>query len=191
MPRDIANVFELRLCNHIGTHIDGPNHFSRNKPTLIEWPIKTFVYESVAVLDMPKGNGRLITADDLIAAGASLEDCELLLFRTGFGFVRETDPQRYRDVSPGFTAAAAQYIMDKLPTVRCVGIDSISLACARHLDEGIKAHQILMDNPKRSVFAIEDMNMQFDLTRLRKVYALPLLCEKLDSAPCTVLAELE
>ena len=191
MPDDVSNVFSLRLCNHIGTHIDGPNHFDATKPPLCIWPIETFIYHRLAVLDIPKSDGELITDDDLRSAGESIASCELLLFRTGFGTLRQTDPERYRNAGAGFSAAAARYVLKHLPKVRAIGMDTLSLACPRHLEDGLRAHQILMCPTERPVFAIEDMNLQHDLAALRTVYALPLLCERIDSAPCTVLAELD
>jgi arylformamidase len=191
MPSDISNVFVLRLCNHVGTHIDGPNHFDATKPPLSAWPIEAFIFRRVVVLDVPKDVGQLIDESDLRAAKHAIDTCDLLLLRTGFGVVREAAPERYRNASPGFAAAAAQYVVDHLPTVRAIGIDSLSLASPSHLQDGIRAHQILMCQSQRPVLVIEDMNLQHDLAGLRIVYALPLLCERLDSAPCTVLAELD
>jgi arylformamidase len=189
LPRDASNVFSLRLCNHIGTHIDGPKHFDAAKPPLSAWPLESFVFHRVAVCDVPKGDGQLITEEDLQAAGQAIGNHDLLLFRTGFGAVREADPGRYRDAGPGLSAAAAEHIVQHLPAVKAIGIDSLSLACPRHLEDGLQAHRILMSPAERYVFIIEDMNLQHDLTGVRAVYALPLRCEQLDSAPCTVLAE--
>jgi kynurenine formamidase len=66
-------------------------------------------------------------------------------------------------------------------------MDTISLACMQHLEEGLEAHRILLRGDGRRFLIIEDMNLDFDLSHLRRVFALPLFIEGVDSSPCTVM----
>ena len=187
----ISNVFRFTMCNHVSTHIDGPNHFGKEKPPLNSFSIDQFIFNRPHVLEIPKQNGEIILAEDLAHQADNMAKCDLLLFRTGFGAVRATDLPRYQQESPGFSAAAAQYVVDELPNVRALAIDSMSFACPRQLDEGIEAHQILLDKCQRPIFLIEDVNLEVTLESLKQVVVAPLFGEDLDSSPCTIIAELE
>ena len=183
-----SNVFRLRLCNHVGTHIDGPNHFGKDKPPLNSFSIDHFIFDHPRLVQIPKSDGEIILADDLSRIADSISGCDLLMMRTGFGAVRANDLERYRSESPGFSAEAAQYVVDKLPHVRALAIDSISFACPQQMAEGIEAHQILLDKCQRPIFLIEDLNLEIDLQGLKQVIVSPLFGERLDSAPCTIIA---
>lgn len=187
----ISNVFTVTLCNHVGTHIDGPRHFSRIKKALNEFPLESFIFTHPVVLDLPKGDDALVHAEDLKKYRAIIETVDLLLIRTGFSAVRDMDPLRYTNHSPGFSAAAAQYVVNHLPNLRALGMDTLSFAAPQQLAEGIKAHQILMDRTPRDIFLIEDVNLAANLFGLKRVIVAPLFCEQIDSAPCTILAYLE
>jgi kynurenine formamidase len=185
----ISNVFTVTLCNHVGTHIDGPNHFGKNKKPLNSFDINDFVFERPLVLDLPKEDAGLITTEDLKPFAKQLAKCDLLLIRTGFGKIRSQDSDRYAAQSPGFTERAAVYLRDNFENISTIGMDTLSFACLQHIEEGIRAHQVLMDETERDIFLIEDMNLDFDLSNLKKIIIAPLFFEKLDSAPCTILAE--
>ena len=185
-----SNVFHLAMSNHVGTHIDGPNHFGKDKPPLCSFPISDFVFDRPKLVRIPKQDGEIIHAEDLHELADLVSACDLLMMRTGFGAVRATDPRRYREESPGFSAAAAQYVVDELPQVRALAVDSISFACPRQMSEGIEAHQILLAKCPRSIFLIEDINLEADLERLEQVIVAPLFFARIDSAPCTVIAKL-
>jgi arylformamidase len=187
----ISNVYTLTLCNHVGTHIDGPRHFSRAKRPLNEFPLESFIFTRPVVLDLLKGDDELVTTADLEKHRAIIQSADLLLIRTGFGRWRRIDIQRYTQHSPGFSAAAARYCLDHLPNLRAVGMDSLSFAAPQQLAEGITAHQILMDQTPRDIFLIEDMKLDEDLTHLQRVMVAPLFCAHIDSSPCTVLAEID
>ena len=57
--------------------------------------------------------------------------------------------------------------------------------------KALEAHRILLRGEARRFLIIEDMNLDWDLTQLRHVMALPLFLEGLDSAPCTVVGVVE
>ena len=186
-----SNVFHLALANHVGTHIDGPNHFGKDKPPLCSFSITDFIFRRPKLVEIPKQDGEIINADDLRALGDSVSNCDLLMMRTGFGAIRVADPARYRSESPGFSASAAHFVVDNLPQVRALAIDTISFACPRQMAEGIEAHQIMLDKCERSIFLVEDINLEVNLQGLVQVIVAPLFFEGIDSAPCTVIAQTE
>ena len=187
---DISNVYKVTFCNHVGTHIDGPNHFGKGKPPLSSFDVGQFIFQRPLVIDVPKSDGEVVIPEDLAAHREAIADSDVLLMRTGFSGVRVSDPVRYQSASAGFSSAAAQYVVDEFPKLRALAMDTLSFACPLQLDDGIRAHQILLDENDRDVFLIEDLNLDVDLSRLSELIVAPLFCEHLDSAPCTILARL-
>ena len=82
--------------------------------------------------------------------------------------------------------------MDHFPALKAIGMDWISLATPLDMEDGIRAHQILLgaegDGP---ILIIEDLDLRgLEDERLERVYALPLFVEGIDSAPVTVVAKI-
>lgn len=188
---DASNLFVLHFSNHTGTHIDAPWHFVASGLRISDFAIEEFVFIRPLCLDVPLGDGQMLESAHLRPHASRIADCDLLLLRTGYTRVRRTDPQRYALYSPGMSAEGASYVAEKFPCLRALGLDTVSLAAMQHLEEGLEAHRILLRGEARRFLIIEDMNLDWDLTQLRHVMALPLFLEGLDSAPCTVVGVVE
>ncbi|NHZ85205.1 MAG: cyclase, partial [Planctomycetia bacterium] len=50
--------------NHIGTHIDVPFHFSKNGKKVIDIPARDWLFQKVALIDVPCTEVRLISEVD-------------------------------------------------------------------------------------------------------------------------------
>jgi kynurenine formamidase len=118
---------------------------------------------------------------------AAISECDLLLLRTGYTRMRRADPARYSTFAPGMSVEGAQYIAQNFPKLRALGLDTVSLACMQHLEEGLEAHRVLLGGEGRRFLIIEDMNLDYDPSALQRVFALPLFIDGVDSAPCTVM----
>jgi kynurenine formamidase len=184
---DDANMFMLHFSNHTGTHMDAPWHVVASGLRIGELPLEDFVFERPACLDVSLHEGEMLEPVHLEPHGELLGQCDLLLLRTGFSVMRKEDPQRYAMQSPGVSIAAAAHLAANFPKLRAIGLDTISIACMQHLDQGLEAHRTLLSGEGRRFLIIEDMNLQYDLSRLNRVIALPLFIEGIDSAPCTVI----
>jgi kynurenine formamidase len=188
---DISNVYQISLCNHVGTHIDGPNHFNPGKPSIDKYKIGTFIFNYPVILDIPKSDGQIILKEDLATYEELLRIADIVLIRTGFSKIRKKNLYRYEQESPGFSANAAEYIvMGDFPNLRALAIDSLSFASLKNIEEGIEAHRILMNEDDKDIFLIEDINLDFNLKLIKKVYVIPLFVKGFDSAHCTVFAEI-
>ncbi|WP_341280619.1 cyclase family protein [Paenibacillus sp. FSL H8-0537] len=188
---DLYNEFIIKTINHSGTHIDGPWHFNPQGKKLTEIPIDYFVFNHVTVLDIPKTDNELITKADLEPFANQIAGSDLLLIRTGFGEIRESDPVRYGNNNPGFSVSAANYLM-VFDSLRAVGMDFISSTSPLHMDEGIAFHQTMLGKDRvdgRFILLIEDMNLNHNLSNVSAVYAVPLYIEGVDSSLATVFAE--
>lgn len=187
----LGNTFYYTAWNHAGTHIDAPAHMLPQGLPITAFPISTFIFSAALVLDIPKEADQLIYAADIAGHATAIAEAELLLIRTGFSRYRQTMPELYRDHNPGLSVEVAEFLsLPQFQRLRTIGIDAISMAAACHVDEGVAAHKILFARADAPIFLIEDLDLTHDLSRLVRVIVAPHLIEGLDSAHCTVLAEL-
>jgi arylformamidase len=183
---DVSNVVDIFFCNHSGTHVDAPRHFAAEGACITDFGVNEFRFRRPFVLDLPLPEGLLVRPEDLRPHETAIRGCDLLLLRTGFSRLRRTDPERYRLHGPGLSEAAAHYIVQSFRELRAIGLDSISLASMDHLDEGIRAHQVLLGSARRFLI-VEDMNLDFDLSRLMEVMVFPFMVSGIDGSPCGVV----
>jgi kynurenine formamidase len=76
-------------------------------PTYANLDINECIFTHPVVLDIPKGDGGLITATDLQNRRETIAQADLLLIHTGWATkYRASDPLRYGQQAPGFAASA-------------------------------------------------------------------------------------
>ncbi len=184
---DVSNLFVLQLSNHSGTHVDAPWHFIASGLRICDFRLEEFVFERPLCIDVAIGDGQLLEPAHFEPHAEALGQADLLLVRTGYTQVRREAPERYALQSPGMSVRGASYLADDFPRLRAIGLDTISLAAMQHLEEGLEAHRILFRGEGRRFLIIEDMNLDFHLSQLRRVMAVPLFIEGVDSSPCTVI----
>ncbi len=134
---------------HLGTHVDAPNHFEKDRPSLDQIPVERLF-----------GPGVVIDIEDKVRSDAdatlSIADVEaferangripagaIVLLRTGWS-ARWNDPAAYRneDASgvmhfPGYSAAAAD-LLARRRSVSALGIDTLSVDPG--ISRGYEAH---------------------------------------------------
>ncbi len=190
---DILNTYQVTLFNHFGTHMDGPNHFNGNGKQLYELELSRFIFERPLLVDIPKGEGEKVLAEDLLPYGERIKEADLLLIRSGFAKLRQSDNAIYSERGPAVSSQAARYLADHFPALKAVGMDWISLASPLDIKDGHKAHQILLGTEGNApILIIEDLDLRgLDNESLETVFALPLFVEGIDSAPVTVVAKMK
>jgi arylformamidase len=190
---EIVNHTIFTLFNHFGTHLDAPLHWQQAGASVTDLSLDHFIYEAPVVIDIPKGPEEFISTAEIKAYQAEILDRDCLLIRTGFSKYRESDPERYSSLGPALSSDAARYVLDTFPTLKAIGTDCISIASPAMIDEAIETHRWLCGyfDPQKSLIILEDFSLDFDLSMLRRVYALPLFLKGADGSPCTMVAELE
>jgi arylformamidase len=190
---DIVNHTVFTLFTHFGPHLDAPLHWQQHGESVTDLTIDRFIYLSPVAIDIPKGPQELITATEIEAHRAAILDKDCLLIRTGFSRYRQGDANTYSARGPALAPAAAQYVMDSFPTLKAIGTDCISIASPAMIDEAIETHRILCGyhDPGRSLIILEDFSLDFDLTHLKRIYALPLFLKGAEGSPCTIVAEVD
>jgi kynurenine formamidase len=188
---DACNSFYLTTNNHAGTHVDGPCHFNPEGRSITDYELSELVFTKSSVLDIQVSKDELILPKHLERASACRRDCDLLLIRSGFGKYR-SDADTYIEHNPGFSAAAADFLMRQFDGLRAIGMDFASVAATSHMDEGCEAHRVFLgcgSFSARPVLLIEDVRLPDLMPTLHKIYLIPWFFEGLDSAPCTLFAE--
>ena len=189
---DRLNTYNVTLFNHFGTHMDGPNHFNGQGRQLYELELSTFIFEKPLLVDIPKGRGELVEPEELMRFDEAIRAADLLLVRSGFSAMRASDNRAYSEEGPAISARAAELIVERYQNLKAVGMDWISLSSPLHLEDGIRAHQIMLGKTgAEPVLIIEDIDLSgLDTDTLDTVFALPLFIEGIDSAPVTILAKI-
>lgn len=188
---DVCNSIYLTTSNHAGTHVDAPNHFNPHGRRITEYGPEELTFTKPAIVRVEVPEDRLIRPQHLRNIERARADCDILLLRSGFG--EDRDDKRYVQASPGFSREAAEYIMGTLPELLAVAMDFISVSSLLHEEEGADAHRVFLGCAgygERSVLLVEDALIPRELEPPARILIVPWMMEGLDSAPCTVLAEL-
>jgi arylformamidase len=191
---DVANTTILRLFSHSGTHVDTPWHFNPHGPAAWQLPIEAFVFDAPRVLDVPKPDAGFITVADLEPHVALVGEADLLLFRTGWGAIRDTDPARYANAGPLLHPDAARWLIDGHPQLRAIGTDAISMGSAVDRPASRDTHHVLTGlnrSDGRFILIYEDVAVPPERSKLRRVLGWPLFIEGADGSPVTMVGELD
>jgi arylformamidase len=195
---DTHNTAIISIHNHIGTHIDAPKHFINNGKSIFEYTLDDLIFKNPILVNCLKESclnedELLILPDDLKPEAELLQNSDCLLICTGFGQYR--NEEKYRTHNPGIAPETILWIRKEYPKIRCIGIDSISISSFQHINKGIDAHIAsfsIKEELGSPLLLIEDMNLSTLLNySLKQVIVLPWQVDGIDSAPCTVLAEIE
>jgi len=187
---DSSNLYEIKVCNHSGTHVDAPLHFVKDGRPLSDYSLDELTFQKPLLIEIPKKAGEWIEKEDIEKLELTEIDC--LLFKTGFG--KHRSDNIYRLNNPGISPEAILFLREKYKSIRCLGIDSISITGFQDRPRGRTAHKVAFEEKKglgKPLLLIEDMNFSVINTTktIKKIILVPWLIKNIDSAPCAVLAE--
>lgn len=131
------NLFELRINEHTGTHMDAPLHFSESGQSVAELPVESLIVP-LAIIDIrEKAAGDAdaqVTPDDIkawISANGPLPERCCVALNSGWDVKVAEDG--FRNVGadekmhfPGFHAEAASMLMEESTAVG-IAVDTLSL----------------------------------------------------------------
>lgn len=176
LPRDQANVTQLLMTTHTGTHVDAPRHFMERGKTLDQIPLDRWV-GPCTVVDLSDQTTD-ITADDLENAAIPTGVTRLVL-KTRNSELWRTHPETFFEDFIALAPSGAIWIVER--QIQLVAIDYLSVGSVA--PDGVETHRILLANELAIVEGLD----------LSKVPAGPyeLLCFPLkvfggDGAPARV-----
>lgn len=117
LPQNPANVTEVQMAVHHGTHVDAPSHFFPDAPSFDQIPLER-LYGTGVVWQVNSEAGGVIDVGDLAAARPSLEPGDILLLDTGWA--QYVNTPAYVD-HPSLTGEAAEWLLHQ--GIKVLGID--------------------------------------------------------------------
>jgi len=186
---DPANLYQLLISEHAGTHLDCPAHFygDRADPhcvSLESVPIELFIGRAVK-LNFPDLEGnRQLTAGDIQAWEASnqhLKEGDAVVFHFGWDRKWNTLPEGkpFLESWPGITGECARYLADRrirMAATDCLGIDGSATT-------DLGAHFALLEN---GILIVENLR---NLDKVPSVFFLITLPLKIkDGTGCPIRA---
>ncbi len=135
--KDTFNLYELRLSEHTGTHIDAPLHFSADGKSVAELPVEDLVAPLV-VIDIKakaaESADAQVTPEDIKAwtsANGDLPEGCVVAMNSGWGQHVLTD--KFRNVGddgktmhfPGFHVDAVKLLLET--SAKAIAVDTLSL----------------------------------------------------------------
>jgi len=189
---DTANTQKWEFSNHTGTHVDFPYHFYENGQTFCSFPDSFWMVDGrkIQILEIDLSKSELLIKSNHIITKNLNFNAEILIIKTGFGRYRRQE--RYWKYNVGLSEEFADWILKNFNEIRFIGLDSISISSFQHRDIGRKVHKKLL-NPEQPVLIIEDMDLSKILgdTIFKMICIAPMLVDKTDGSPCTILAEID
>jgi len=189
---DPCNSFYLTTSNHAGTHVDAPRHFCREGRPITDYTLSELVFTRPSLVDVPLVDDELIEPRHLEPAlRNAAPDSDIVLLRSSFGGYRG-DERRYVDRAPGFGRDAAAFLMERLPRLRALAVDFMSISSPTHEAAGAEAHRVFLGcagDSNRSILLVEDALLPAGLPPLSRIFIIPWMFDGLDSAPCTMFGE--
>ena len=181
----IANDTRMETTVHIGTHIDMPYHFYENGQTIDDFDIDFWFFKKPLFIELsPSG---FIIKDELILQLEKIRDefYDILIIKTGI--CQHRDKEQYWNKNYGLNPALYKYIVQRYPSIRVIGFDSISISSWQDRDLGKIAHKVFL-NPNNPILILEDMDLNNinEYTNLKEILISPLRIENCDGLPCTV-----
>ena len=183
LPEGNANVTEIQMMVHYGTHVDAPRHFMIDGPAFDEIPLER-LYGPAVIWCINKEPLAVITADDFRVARPQLRRGDMVLLDTGWS--EYVDTAKYGD-HPYLSIDAADWLVEH--QVKLLGMDFATPdLSARKRPTGFTwpVHQILLS---RGVLVAENLTRLSSLTNRRveaMFLAIPIAGS--DGAPARVLA---
>ncbi|HUG30653.1 MAG TPA: cyclase family protein [Candidatus Limnocylindria bacterium] len=171
---DPANVTDLRMDVHTGTHLEAPLHFLPDGAPLDSLPLERFVGDALVV----EFQGERVTAADLDAAGIPAGTRRLLVktansarWAKGWG---PFDP-----VYVALTQDAARWVVER--GFALIGIDHLSVQ--QYEDDG-ETHRILM---RGDVTILEGLNLAGVKPGTYTLVAAPIRLVGAEAAPARAI----
>ena len=170
-----ANVSNIRMNLHTGTHVDSPGHFITGGKTVESLPLDVLIGKVwVAELD---ASGP-ITADDLAAARIPPE-AQRVLLKTKNSALWKTQPDRFCADFAHLTEDAAHWVVSR--GLRLLGVDYLSVESPK---SGGATHTVLLG---AGVVVVESLNLAEVAPGWYDLYCLPLKMQGGDGAPARVV----
>ncbi len=147
---DSANVSELRIGTHTGTHVDPPVHFLEGREGIDRVPLDQ-LYGDAIVAELPEANGP-INAQDLDGLDVPPDTTRLLLKTSNSNIWNDAHPS-FPDRYACLSIEAAEWAVDR--GLHVVGVDFLSVE-----EKGAENHPVHKKLLSNGVAIIEGLDLR-------------------------------
>jgi arylformamidase len=172
-----ANVTQMNIGAHVGTHVDAPYHFLGGDSPTVDRLSLSLLTGRAYVLHL-SDEVDVITNEVLVKANIPSRTRRLLFKTRNSNFWAKNDTN-FQTGFVALSADAAQFIVDK--GIRLVGIDYLSIA---PYNQGRPTHRILLE---AGVVILEGLNLTEVSPGRYTLYCLPLKVAGSDGAPARAI----
>ncbi|MGB2963197.1 MAG: cyclase family protein [Anaerolineales bacterium] len=172
---DDANVTQVSMSVHTGTHIDAPDHFLGNGDTVDNIPLDLLVGKAVVVEILTEGT---ITKEDLKKVGIPA-GITRILFKTSNSAYWAAGNQEFQEDFIALGEDAAKYLVSI--GIEVVGVDYLSVA---PYADSAPTHRVLLE---AGILIIEGLDLSRVTPGEYTLLCLPLKIGGSDGAPARVL----
>lgn len=144
---------DLRMCTHVGTHVEAPLHADEHGISANEMDCKSMVGMAAVVDFCDKKPDEGITLAEMKERGAHIQKGDIVLIRTGISRYFRTE--KYR--RPYLETDAVEWLIET--GIKCLGLDCSGIE-NRLVDSHDINHKLLFAN---KIPLIEDMNNLIEL----------------------------
>ncbi len=185
---DTSNNSALAFPSHTGSHIDFPNHFIANAKTVEDYSAESFIHSKIDCAEVSIDEQKMLIDESSFQKHSFKIDTTFFIIKTGYCNQRSEDS--YWNNNPGIAPTLADFLKIKMPQLRAIGLDTISLSGWNHRELGRAAHKEFLG--KNEILIVEDLDLTQVSThsKISSVIISPLRFEAADGTPVTVFAEI-
>ncbi len=166
-----ANVTQMKLGVHTGTHVDAPFHFIEGGNTVDNLPLELLIGRAY-VLHLPEVD--YITLD-IVKNSTIPPRTKRVLFRTKNSEIWNSNKKTFQKNFVSLSPEAAEYLIGR--GVKLIGVDYLSVA---PFGDSVPTHKKLLES---DVVVLEGLNLSEVSQGRYTLYCLPLKLKGADGAP--------
>ena len=148
---DDANITQIQMCVHTGTHIDAPRHFIDDGKPVDALGFDPFIGDVLVVAfnpDVDVISGRALAEHQAVPA---LRRAKRVLFKTRNSELWDSHPHTFQENYVGLDASGAAFLSEL--SLSLIGVDYLSVAAFHDTHQ---PHQILLS---REIVLLEGINL--------------------------------
>lgn len=176
---DSANISQLNMSVHCGTHIDAPKHFIDEGNTVEQIPLEKLIGEVLVLEIEVEGNDITDVILKQHPENHLLEQASKIIFRTRNSTLWHEHPNQFRSDYVGISTSGATYLSQL--DLDLIGIDYLSIA---PYEDIFDPHSILLTH---DVVLLEGLNLSGVPGGVYDLYCLPLKLLNCEGSPARVV----
>lgn len=176
---DEANVTEIHMCVHTGTHIDAPKHYYDDGKSIDQIPMNKIIGKALVVEIDPMINTITDTTLKNHSQWDAIVNARKVLFKTRNSNLWAQNNQTFHQDFVGIDRSGAEILAGI--DLDLVGLDFLSIA---PFNDSLRPHQLLLS---RGVVLLEGVNLMHVQPGVYELFCLPLNIVGCEGSPARAI----